>query len=357
MKRVCCFFILPMFFMVICGTIHAQNRDAVTLGGWIDAQYRYMNDNGGESSVMQIRRARMDMKGKLADRLDFRLQADFAASPKLIDAFAKIKFADAAQLQVGQFKIPFSLENKLSPLDLELTDNALAVKYLSGYSDVTGIGSYANGRDIGVLLAGELFKYEDSHGTMPLVRYGVGLFGGNGINVKTDDMWKDLSARIELCPFVRDVVISGSAYIGKYEMLAAGQPTGTGGDRRRWAVGAQYDNRHLTLRSECLWGVTDFAVYDAIHDSYTSEGMYSRAWYVTGGYWITTGSNVRMRPVARYDHFEKDAAKNTYTDCYSAGMEWWAWGCLRLQLAYTLTDKKGNNALGHSVTTMATVKF
>ena len=117
-----------------------QISEHVSVEGWIDAQYAYdrMGD-ASQSSVFQIRRARLDIKGSLSKWVDFRLQADFAPSPRLIDGFVKVNFCKFVQLQVGQFKIPFSLENKLSPLDLELTENAEVISALSGYKDVTGI--------------------------------------------------------------------------------------------------------------------------------------------------------------------------------------------------------------------------
>ena len=174
------------------------------IGGWIDAQYQYDNNwTESQSSVFQIRRARLDFKGSLSKWVDFRLQADFAPTPRLIDAFIKVNFCKYAKLQVGQFKIPFSLENILSPLDLELMENAQVISALSGYKDVTGISSYANGREIGAMLTGTLVETTVRDEKIPILRYGVGVFGGNGINVKTDNLAKDISARIEFCPFVK----------------------------------------------------------------------------------------------------------------------------------------------------------
>lgn len=131
----------------------------ITVGGWIDGQYR-LNINDEANGSFQVRRARLDVKGNLSKQVDFRLQADMSSAPKLIDAYVRMRFNKAIALQMGQFKIPFSLENILSPLDLELTDNAQVISALSGYKDVTGIASYANGRDIGLMLSGTLFSDE-----------------------------------------------------------------------------------------------------------------------------------------------------------------------------------------------------
>ena len=143
-----------MSFLFLCGFANGQDtanlskaqnvleqiQKYLKVGGWFDAQYAYeYYDAENQSSVFQIRRARLDIKGSPSKWVDYRLQADFAPNPRLIDAFVKVNFCKQVQLQVGQFKIPFSLENKLSPLDLELMENAQVVSALSGYKDVTGI--------------------------------------------------------------------------------------------------------------------------------------------------------------------------------------------------------------------------
>ena len=211
-----------------------QIQKYLKVGGWIDAQYAYEYYNAdNQSSVFQIRRARLDFKGSPTKWVDYRLQVDFAPNPRLIDAFVKVNFCKQVQLQVGQFKIPFSLENKLSPLDLELTENAQVVSALSGYKDVTGISSYSNGREIGAMLTGTLASAEVRGERIPILQYGVGVFGGNGINVKTDNLAKDISARMEFSPFVKGLILSASGYWGKYDMMHDGVLTHTDGARLR----------------------------------------------------------------------------------------------------------------------------
>lgn len=344
-------------FVFYCKLMYAQSGESIAWGGFIDGQCRFEDGDDGQSNVFQIRRARLDLKGSVAPWIGMRLHADFASSPRLLDAYVKLEFSQWAQLQVGQFKIPFSLENKLSPLELELTDNAQVITALSGYKDVTGISSYANGRDVGVMLVGVV---ETGFKVIPMVRYSVGLFGGNGLNVKSDNMFKDVSGRIEFCPFVKDFVISCSGYWGRYEMLNKGVSVNIDGDRIRYALGSQYDNKQLLIRSEYLWGKTDFALYDATLDNYSPYAMNTQGYYVTAGYWILTGKSERkqrIRPLARYDYYEKDMGVDVSTMCYSAGVEWWPESHLRFQLAYTLIDAEDANRLGHRLTAIASVKF
>lgn len=358
MKKITIFCLLNAILFGGIKTLYAQSVKNNVLGGFIDGQYRLEDGGSGQSSVFQVRRARLDLKGHVASRIDIRINADFASTPRLLDAFVKLNLSRYAQIQVGQFKIPFSLENKLSPLELELTDNAQVINALSNYKDVTGISNYANGRDIGVMLSGTV---ETGFKAVPIIRYSVGLLGGNGINVKNDNMRKDFSARIEICPFVEEFVVSCSGYLGKYEMLYNGIATNTDGDRIRYAVGAQYDNNRLMIRSEYLWGKTDFALYNSTHDTYSPDAMYTHGYYATVGYWFVVGhgegKQQRVRPLVRYDYYEKDIYAIVPTLCYSAGVEWWPESLLRFQLAYTLIDMVDANQFSHRLTAMTSVKF
>ena len=348
-----------------------QFQKYLKVGGWIDAQYAYeYNDAENQSSVFQIRRARLDFKGSPSKWVDYRLQVDFAPNPRLIDAFVKVNFCKYVQLQVGQFKIPFSLENKLSPLDLELTENAQVISALSGYKDVTGIGTYSNGREIGLMLTGTAASAEVRGERIPILTYGIGIFGGNGINVKTDNMAKDVSARLEFCPFVKGLTISLSEYWGKYDMLYNGASTGVDGTRFRSAYGIEYNNHKLLVRSEYLWGVTDFALYtngpygEAYH--FVPDPALTQGFYVVSGYWFDFGwgknSTVRqkLRPILRLDYFQRDLNKDNDKQpsiYYSAGLDWWPEKHLRAQLAYTLKQRTQDQHFGHNVTMMVSAVF
>ena len=341
-----------------------QIQKYLKIGGWIDVQYSYeYYDADNQTSVFMIRRARFDLKGSPSKWVDYRLQVDFAPNPRLIDAYVKVNFCKQVQLQVGQFKIPFSLENKLSPLDLELLENAQVISALSGYKDVTGISSYANGREIGAMLTGTLASAEVRGERISILQYGVGIFGGNGINVKTDNMAKDFSARVEFCPFVKGLDISASGYWGKYDMLHDGVATHTNGRRTRYAGGLQYTDEHWVMRSEYLWGRTDFAALDSSTDDYIRVPMNTQGFYVTAGYWFRFGwgknskTQQKLRPMLRFDYYDKDMATNTPSIYYSTGVEWWPEKHIRVQLAYTLKQHPQNQTFGHNFTTMVSAVF
>ncbi|MCR4964311.1 MAG: OprO/OprP family phosphate-selective porin [Bacteroidales bacterium] len=339
-----------------------QISDYIKVGGFINAQYEYQNQavanqDDIQSSIMQIRRARIDLKGNITPMVEFRLQADFANSPKLVDAFVKLKFCRYANLQVGQFKIPFTIENPYSPLDLEFADNAQVITALSGYKDVSGVSSYSTGREIGAMLYGTLLQFERNGEKYPLLGYSVGVFGGNGINVKFDNMAKDIAGRIEFHPFLKNLVLSGSAYWGRYAIS-----DDIDGLRLRFAGGAEYKDDNLTVRGEYLWGKTDVGTI-ASNDVLQVDNFNTQGFYVTAGYWFRFGwgskSNVqqKLRPVLRYDFYQKNIADDGASTYYSAGIDWWPEKHVQLRLQYTLRQRQNNPYLGHSFLTMLSVKF
>lgn len=353
---------IVLLFTMGSKQLFAQNeKESKKLGGWIDAQYRFEDNSKEQNSVIQIRRARLDYRGTWSDKLEYRLQADFASSPRLIDAYMKLNFNKYAQLQVGQFKIPFSLENKLSPLELELTENSQIISALSGYKDVTGISSYANGREIGAMITGKFANVEVRGESMPLVRYGVGLFGGNGINVKNDNMAKDIAARIEICPFVSGLTVSASGYWGRYEMIYNSTATDMDGKRNRFACGAEYTDKHWMVRAEYLKGKTEFVDYDDNASIYNSYIMETQGCYLATRYWFFYNQKnegafqQKISPIIRVEYYEKEAGASSMF--YSTGVEWWPEQHLRFQLAYTAQQKQSSNNLSHIITAMLTVKL
>lgn len=338
--------------------------DYLSVGGFINTQFEFTHQDLGnqdftESSVIQVRRARLDLKGSITPKIDFRLQGDLAISPKLIDAYVRIKFCRYINLQVGQYKIPFSLENPYGPMDLELADNAQVISALSGYSDVSGVSSFANGREIGAMIDGTLLQFERNGEKYPLLSYAVGVFGGNGINVKKDNMKKDIAGRIDIHPFLKNLVLSGSAYWGRYGMSEVDQD----GLRLRCAGGAEYKDQHLTLRGEYVWGATDITAVGTDNTPYVQR-FNTQGFYLIGSYWFRFGwgskSKVqqKLRPVLRFDYYERDLETlNGASLHYSTGIDWWPERHLQFRLQYTVKQKQAQRKLGHSLLAMLSVKF
>ena len=336
--------------------------DYLSIGGYINSQYSFesqkLNDGTlDESNTFQIRRARLDIKGNITKNIEFRLQGDFTKSAALVDAFVKVKFNPYINVQVGQFKIPFSIENPYAPLDLEAIDNAQVINALSGFSDVSGNGNYKFGREIGVMLYGGFINMETFGKKFQLFNYSVGVFNGAGINTKDNNKTKDIAGRLELHPWIKELVLAGSMYIGEYQTT-----NNENAVRNRYGIGGEYKNNHLVVRSEYLWGVTgmdntdEFTLAEGkLVNDQKSDGFYAIAAYVFN---VGKEGKQTIAPVVRYDYYNSntDLTKTTST-YYMLGLDWWPEKHLRFQLNYTLKDNGNNDNLGHAVAAMLSVKF
>jgi hypothetical protein len=168
------------------------------------------------------------------------------------------------------------MEGKMSSGNLEMIDRALPVLNLSNNNDqLAGIST--NGRDIGLSLVGTLIQRED----YSLVNYSFGIFNGNGANRSDNNKYKDFSGLLTINPY-KHITFALSSYLG-----TAG-PQGSTFRRNRTAVGAEYKEGKLLLRSEYLWGETGIQKSDGV--------------YVVAGYYVRP----KIQLTARFETFESD---------------------------------------------------
>ena len=221
MKRKSLLLIVMMFALASLTTINAQEKkkligDYLSISGWMNIQYDYesqlQNDGAtlDQINTFNVRRARLDVKGNITKNVEFRVQGDFAGTPKLVDGFVKVKLHKSFNIQAGQFKIPFTFENPQSPLTLEGIEYAQVISKLSGYSDMSGVKTYSGGRDVGLMIYGNFFKFERNGKEIPILTYKLGVFNGNGMNNKDANLAKDIAGSIEVCPGVKGLMLATS---------------------------------------------------------------------------------------------------------------------------------------------------
>lgn len=309
---------------------------SISLGGFVDAQYT-LDD---ARNTFFIRRARLILTGSLLPGLEFKVQPELAGTPRLLDAFFKYSFRPWFNFQAGQFKTPFTLESQYSLLTKEGIDYAQVIAKLAGYGDILG-GNRSNARDIGFMISGNLLEVgEGRH--FPLLSYNVALVNGPGINRRDDNLSKDIIARFDVRPIVRNLVLSASVVAGTYNDETVPDAT-----NNRFSFGGEYKTDALTLRSE----------YVRADIGRSGEMTVSDGYYFVAGYWFDLPTGQRIRPVLRYDTyndglFEAGSANATTTLCM-ASLDYWPVSHLRLQAAYTRDISSGRNILQ----AMASVKF
>lgn len=118
------------------------------ISGYVQTGYEW-SDN---SSTFFIKRVRLNLAGAIAPKLDYRVQIEFA-SPKIVDAYLCYKPFDELNVQLGEYKLPFSIENTdYVPLRYEFIEYPLSLRKLMGFNDLCGLS--ATGRDMGAQLFG-----------------------------------------------------------------------------------------------------------------------------------------------------------------------------------------------------------
>ena len=254
----------------------------------------------------------MSLSGNAAkEKIDYRLQVDFAGTPKICDLYVRYKPLNELNLQFGQYKLPFSLENELyGPTKFEFIEYSYLTTYLVRNNKFFD-GISATGRDMGFQLYGGFIEREGYN----IINYNVGIFNGSGINGMDNNTAKDYIGRIIIKP-IKGLSISGSymysetSYKGNEHMVSP-----------RWSVGAIYDVRHWIARAE--FAQANFG------------GNKTNAFYALAGYHFEKPWSV----VARYE-FINDDLNTLNEDRITIGGVYKPWKFLRLQLNYSYTMNK-----------------
>lgn len=341
--------ILLATLVIISSLTYAQEKVDKTpkISGFVQGLYEADFDNDFEltTNTFRARRVRMSIDGKLTEKLSYKIQGDFINSPMLVDAYVKYTFCEAFALQAGQYKIPFTMETAINPVNLEIFDYGEVITKLVGYSDVCGVGKL--GRDLGIMASGKLFSIEKNGTSFPLLEYAVGVFNGNGTNVVDNNNRKDIAGRIEFHPWLKELTLTGSIYNGEF----LNTNNDTKGARNRYSGGLQFKNESLIIRSEFVAGET--GVNDTI-SNYNSNGLYAVAGY---NFKLGKEKSQVLMPVLRYDRFNGDTdIDKGAKDTYSVGISYWPWKFLNMKLDYSYIKPEAGKE-SHRIVAMINYKF
>ena len=305
----------------------------VKLSGYGIVEYQYSGQKGNKSNTFDLRLGRLALDGKLKGDFYWKVQMQVngntstkGTSPRLVDLFAEWQKYDFARVKVGQFKLPFTFENPMHPIDQGFMSYAQNVSYLSGFSDRSGAQS-SNGRDIGVQLQGDLLK--DNTGRH-LLHYQVGVFNGQGINTKDVDQRKTVAGGVWLMPVegVRIGVfgLEGSyarkytytnEYGGKYtETLSLPQ--------HRYAVSAEYAPKtDWTFRTEYIHG-TGYGFKTSDNEKNADLKLNGYGNKADGLYALVIAPVVKnkMHVKARYNMYRRDAEWTSAKTMYEIGADY-----------------------------------
>lgn len=233
----------------------------VKLSGYGMTQYQYSSQEGNESNSFNLRMLRLSLEGRVLSDFYWKAQIQFngntstlGSSPRVVDMFAEWQKYKFFRVKAGQFKRPFTFENPMNPIDQGFMSYAQNVSKLAGFSDRAG-GHASNGRDIGVQIQGDVLK---NGAGRELLHYQVGVYNGQGINVKDVDQRKDVIGGIWVMP-VKGMRLGVFGWEGTY----ARKGTWTAADgstqngvrslgQHRYAISGEYVVNDWTFRSEYI---------------------------------------------------------------------------------------------------------
>lgn len=292
---------------------------AFQIGGYTQIRYQ-VDDTKDKKDGFDVRRTYLNVSGILSPYWSYRFQADFAGSPKVIDAYAEFKVNDLVNFTFGQTAIPFSIDNITSNTKLDFIDRSQVTEALvSRGKDV--IGNH-NGRDLGVQLGGSFLK--------SVVEYKIALLNGQGINVADRNESKDVAARVVIKPLT-GLGIGASWYdgVGNY-----GTPAKNRG-RSRLGFELNYETSRISLRSEYISG---------------KDGDIKReGYYIQGGYYVLPQT---LQLLGKFDSYDPNTTVNDdKNDWIVIGANYFFNPNVKLQLNHSFKEEE-KNSIGNNLTSI-----
>jgi phosphate-selective porin OprO/OprP len=292
-------------------------RPSVRAGQWFRADFsvRFQHDfrtfdpevSGDEGEVANLRRFRVGVSGYITRSLEYKVERDLRNEVANLfnlraretnalwrDVYGNIRYFRRAQIRVGQFKIPFGMDQLHYASDGELAMRSLIGNFL------------APGRDLGIMLHGRL---SDSR-----ITYQAGLFLSDGWRAHLEDRSRSgertLAGRVTLPPLsfialpkplqslkdlrlgfavTQNPVTEGLRSLRGRTWVA----TTNWFDRinvrgQRWRVGSElsWEPGPFTLKGEVI-RVGDERLGQGIRGEDLPD-LIGRGWYTTGA-WVVTG--------------------------------------------------------------------
>ena len=305
---------------------------SLKMGGLIQLRFAAQKNDPrtqGSEDSFRVRRARLTADGTLIEDVDFHLEADVSRAAALEEAEIRILTLPQANVTLGQFKTPFSMENWNSTKRLDMVERTQVVTAL------------APDKDIGIMVGGQFF----------LKRFGyrAAMVNGNGHNTSGNDNDQFLYVlRLEGTPIQRlpvwnqDLTVAVGAN-GAYSRDSAARADAIFGVKK--AVGAASEGARrlagadlsvlsgrISFKAEYLWG--EFKPFLNGKRLIRTDG-----YYVQGGWYLTQ----RLQTLARYESFDpdKDALNNSDIRWTTLGVNYFIRGHnLRTQVNYVFKEER-----------------
>jgi len=245
----------------------------------------------GDVGDVDLARRRIGVDGRIAGFVDFQVEGELTSDDPWRDVYADFRRWTVFRVQVGHFKLPFSLDENTSAVDLDFVYRSRAATQL------------AAGRDWGVMVHGRLAR--------SIIGYEAGRFDHDGRNARTDNPDRvygnaTLAGRLTAQPFRHRKKSSLEDLEVGVAVTESDVPEGFASIRGRTALDAAFfpadlwvHGRRERLGLEARWRPGPFSVkaeYIRVSTERVGQGVDDRdlsplvgsGWYVSGT-WAVTG--------------------------------------------------------------------
>ena len=334
-------YFLAIAALVVTMTASAQSNNTfadehLSLSGYLQGGYSWDTDSNPETTFY-LKRARISLTGNAPEeKFDYRLQVDMAGSPKICDLYFRYKPSPAFGMQIGQFKLPFAIENDIyGPTKFEFIDYSY-ITTLFARNNAQYDGLAATGRDLGFQVYGSLGEADGYHA----LSYNFGIFNGAGINGKDHNSSKDLVGRVIYKPS-KELSFTASYMYAETDIKVNEEITREYVESPRWAIGAIYDNKSVLVRSE--YAEAQFG------------NMHVASFYAMAGYQLTKTWGL----YARYEflNHERESIHSDNLDRITIAGVYKPYDFLRIQINYSHTIKQTHEPYGTGLNFMVTTIF
>lgn len=306
-------------------------KERINVSGYGQVGYTY-DDALDPNNSFDVKRAILMVDGKITDKWSFYFMCNFADQTKLMEMYMDYQILPGLSARLGQFKTPYGYENQLSLSTVELINcYSQSTNYLGAVANV-GTPTSNTGRDIGLMVYGDLFKN--------FVSYKLAVMNGQGINVKDRNNQKDVVGYLMMNP-TKWLSVGGSFVAGtghaEGPSAEANITAGQNYSRNRWGTAAVLTGKKAGLRAEYLSG--------------KDNGIRSSGMYATGCVQLVS----KLEMIASYDYFDQGLTGKQQSN-YVAGLQYWFYPKCRLQAQCTRQEPKGGEG-SNLIQTQLQIRF
>ena len=334
----------------------------VKLSGFGIVQYQYNGMHNNKSNTFNLRLGRVSLDGRILNDWYWKAQLQFngntstlGASPRVVDLFIEWQKYDFFRVKAGQFKNPFTFDNPIHPIDQGFMSVAQSVQKLASFSDRAGAHP-SNGRDIGVQIQGDFLK---NNAGRNLVHYQVGVFDGQGINVRDVDQQKNIIGGVWVMP-IEGMRLGCFGWTGSYARKGtwtdAAGTTHSGVrslQQRRYAFSAEYKVKDWTVRSEYVHSTGNAfakALSNTDASAATDCNLSADGDKAQGVYALVIAPIIpkKLHAKARYDMYQPSDGADKQRTQYDLGLDYEFTKSLALSGIYSYVhDRSLNSPAGH----------